>query len=629
MTVFAIVLIGGGQTLGLTPVFGAPTASGESPFYPGDVEVTRDPATGAVTFLRSRHGLESGADRAAMAASPELVFQARKVDAIGMVQIKLKQVYQGVPVYGAEVRVHYAADGQTVRALNGRFIPNLAVQPQATIGRDEAVAIVRSVQPDGELWEEPMLRIYSGHIDPTVSGDHLAWLIRIFDEKEPSRNLYVVDAHTGEVLTSYNDLTTELEREIYDAGGGTSLPGTLIGTESNPPAGDQDAVNAFDFLGDTYFYFWDENGRDSYDDNGAMLKATVHYGQNYQNAFWNGQQMVFGDGFPADDVTAHELTHAVTEHSAGLIYRNESGALNESFSDIFGEIVDQINGKGTDGEGVAWLVGEDIPNIGAFRSMSNPPDYGDPDIKGDYVCTSSDNGGVHTNSGIPNKAAYLMAVGGSFNDTDIEGIGLLKMGQVQYRALTAYLTPSSSLIDDFDALNSSCQDLVDQADPADPDRFTDFDCDQVRNALLAVEMNIALDCGGGGTWETAYIALFESPSDLALVRQYRDEILGRTGKGRLYTRLLYRHSEAALKVLLTNPDLMAEAAYLFQGNLDAVSAVLNGREGVIGNTAEILSFLKSFAGKSPPALRFWTRLLRWEIRIRQRRDRLFLGFRLE
>jgi Zn-dependent metalloprotease len=540
-------------------------------------------------------------------AEKELVFRERSVDHIGMIHIKLHQVHQGIPVYGAEVRVHYAPDGKTVRALNGRFIPHLAIRPEPTIDRDAALAIVRAIQPEGTLWEEPLLRIYSGLIDPAVSGDHLAWLVRIFDEQEPSRNLYVLDANTGVVLTTYNELDTALKREIYDAKNGTSLPGVLVRSEGEPPILDDDTDNAYDFLGDTYDYFFDKFERDSFDDAGATLLATVHYRTNYRNAFWNGARMVFGDGFTVDDVTAHELTHAVTEYEADLIYRDQSGALNESFSDIFGELVDQENGNPIADD---WLMGEDIPfGIGAIRSLSNPPAFGDPDKVSDYDCTSSDNGGVHTNSGIPNKAAYLMA----------ESIGPEKMARVQYRALTEYLTPSSSFRDDYDALNASCDDLI------GTNGIIPGDCVQVNNALLAVEMNTEPECRG---WALAYDTLFESPSDLGLLRRYRDEFLNKTRMGRLYTTLLYKHSEEALGVLLANPELLFEAAYLINTNKDAVSEHMEGNEGVIHNTDEIVSFLTAYAEKSPVALKILAHVVKWEMMIKRRRGETFLGFEL-
>ncbi len=303
VAVLAIFLMNGTSALSLPLDLGASSSPGKTSSVPGDLEITRDPVTGAVRFLRSRRGLDSGVDGETLTASPsvsvlaflaryqdllgmpnaekELVFRERKVDRIGMIHIKLHQVHQGVPVYGAEVRVHYAPDGKTVRAVNGRFIPHLAVRPQPTLDREAALAIVRTIQPEGILWEEPLLRIYSGHIDPAVSGDHLAWLVRIFDEQEPSRNLYVVDAHTGEVLTTYNELNTDRDRQIHDAGGGVNLPGDLVRSEGEEkPIGDEDADNAYDFLGDTYDYFSSNFGRDSFDDKGATLVATVHYGTN-------------------------------------------------------------------------------------------------------------------------------------------------------------------------------------------------------------------------------------------------------------------------------------------------------------------------------------------------------------
>ena len=222
--------------------------------------------------------------------------------------------------------------------------------------------------------------------------------------------LYVLDAHTGAILTSYNEIDTARNRQVYTTNHSQTLPGTLVRSEGGPATGDADADHAYQYLGDTHDYYFSRFGRDSYNAAGAAMKATVHYGTNYQNAFWNGVQMVFGDGFPIDDVTAHEMTHAVTENEANLIYQNQSGALNESFSDIFGEIIDMTNGAGNDTPPVAWLMGEDLPGIGAIRSLADPTLYGDPDRVSNYDCTTADNGGVHTNSGIPNKAAYLSLI---------------------------------------------------------------------------------------------------------------------------------------------------------------------------------------------------------------------------
>ena len=209
-------------------------------------------------------------------------------------------------------------------------------------------------------------------------------------------------------------------------------------------------------------------GATAIDGHGMPLISTVRHcerGCPYENAFWNGVQMVYGHGFaPADDVVAHELTHAVTELSAGLFYYMQSGALNESFSDIFGETVDLLNGRGNDRRGVRWLIGEDSP-IGAIRDMMNPNQFGDPGKLSDpqFVCAASeptDQGGVHINSGVPNHAYALMVDGGTYNGFTISGIGLIKAGKIQYRALTTYLLSASNFLDNYNALKQSCADLT-------------------------------------------------------------------------------------------------------------------------------------------------------------------------
>ena len=160
----------------------------------------------------------------------------------------------------------------------------------------------------------------------------------------------------GKLVLQFSQLTDARDREIYDTNSSSTLPGTLVRVEGGAATGDPDADAAYHYSGDTYDYFFNVHGRDSYDGAGATIISTVDYCKPppapacpYANAFWNGTQMVYGAGFPvADDVDAHELTHAVTEFTANLFYYMQSGALNESYSDIFGETVDQINSAGTD-----------------------------------------------------------------------------------------------------------------------------------------------------------------------------------------------------------------------------------------------------------------------------------------
>lgn len=248
------------------------------------------------------------------------------------------------------------------------------------------------------------------------------------------------------------------------------------------------------------------HSRDSFDNAGSTLISTAHYGTNYQNAYWSGTQMVYGDGYAsADDVVAHELTHAVTDYTANLLYYVQSGALNESFSDIFGETVDLTDGVGTDTAAVRWRMGEDL-SVGALRDMYTPTRFGDPGkmsdpiyngSTGNFYCSSNawtdanaDSGGVHWNSGIPNHAYALMVDGGTYNGRTISGIGLTKAAKIEYRALSVYLTSASGFSDDYAALNQSCSDLIGTLG------ITSADCAQVTAALDAVEMNAAWPCPG-------------------------------------------------------------------------------------------------------------------------------------
>jgi len=225
--------------------------------------------------------------------------------------------------------------------------------------------------------------------------------------------------------------TPALKRTIYDAQNKQALPGKTVRTEGAPPSSDVTVDEAYDGLGATYDLFLNEFGRNSIDDAGMPLNATVHFDQNYDNAFWNGSQMVFGDGdgtlfgrFTSSlDVIGHELTHGVTEIEAALAYQGQSGALNESVSDIFGSLVKQYK-LGQKADEADWLIGADLflepgPKRRALRSMKAPGTAYDDPVLGkdpqpahmkDYVVTVQDNGGVHINSGIPNRAFYLTAV---------------------------------------------------------------------------------------------------------------------------------------------------------------------------------------------------------------------------
>jgi Zn-dependent metalloprotease len=224
-------------------------------------------------------------------------------------------------------------------------------------------------------------------------------------------------------------VAASLVRRIHDAEGREELPGLLVRAEGAPSTQDVAADEAYDGLGSTYRLFCEEYGHSSIDGAGLPLEATVHYGTDYDNAFWDGGRMVFGDGdgevfqrFTASlTVIGHELTHGFTQYTTNLEYQGQSGALNESLSDVFGVLVEQRE-LGQDAGEAAWLVGAGIftPAVRgrALRSLAAPGTAYDDELLGkdpqpatmaDYVETTSDNGGVHINSGIPNHAFYLAA----------------------------------------------------------------------------------------------------------------------------------------------------------------------------------------------------------------------------
>ena len=250
-----------------------------------------------------------------------------------------------------------------------------------------------------------------------------------------------------------------LDRRIHDGEEKAALPGRLLRSEGEDPTGDPDADAAYDMAGAVHELYFQRFERDSLDGEGMPLVATVHHRRKFNNAFWNGTQMAYGDGdgelftsFLELSVVGHEMSHGVVQFSGGLIYQGQSGALNESFADVFGSMTRQHAEK-TDACAADWLIGKGIlgPGISgeALRSMRMPGTaYNDPLLGQDpqpyhmdlYVNTQDDNGGVHINSGIPNHAFYLycMLFGGE---------AWLTPGRVWYRALQQLNNPYASFSD--------------------------------------------------------------------------------------------------------------------------------------------------------------------------------------
>ncbi|MDR7252152.1 hypothetical protein J2X46_001128 [Nocardioides sp. BE266] len=259
-------------------------------------------------------------------------------------------------------------------------------------------------------------------------------------------------------------LVTDSAWTVHDAGSTTDLPGDPIRSDGDPETGDLAVDEAATGIAATLAMWSEELGRSSHDGAGTPVSLTVHYGSRYNNAFWDGTQLVFGDGdgkvferfTKPIDVLAHEFGHGVVEHTADLVYRNQSGALNESVADAFAACLKQrvLGQEAADGD---WLIGEGIFKPGiearALRDMAAPGTaYDDPELgkdpqvghMDDFVTTTTDNGGVHLNSGIPNRAFQLAAVA-------IGGTAVAGAGRVWYDALTGGDVPTTASFAEFAA----------------------------------------------------------------------------------------------------------------------------------------------------------------------------------
>ena len=431
-------------------------------------------------------------------------------DNFGFQHSRYTVTYQGVQIFGAFAYTHGSNDMvQSINgSFPSDIIPRQAsTSEQAAL--EYAKSHIGAEQYKWELPEEeahlkwetenPEATYFPKgelvYIDPSFElsrpdAFRLAYKFDIYAQKPVYRAEVFVDAQTGEVLfenhrihiadavgtaqTGYSGTKTIITDSfgggfrLREAGRGNGIrtfdmnTGTTYGnavdfTDANNNWNnvnaqlDQYATDAHWGAEMTYDYFLNEHGRNGIDGANMQINSYVHYDDGYFNAFWDGQRMTYGDGngnpLTALDICGHEMTHGVTNFSANLVYQNESGALNESFSDIFGACVEFIANPSS-GD---WLVGEDV---GTLRSMSNPNAYGDPDTyQGtNWATGTADNGGVHTNSGVQNKWFYILVEGESGtndngNTYNVSSIGLDDAAAIAYRNLTVYLGPNSDYAD--------------------------------------------------------------------------------------------------------------------------------------------------------------------------------------
>lgn len=400
----------------------------------------------------------------------------------GWKHVKIQQIYKTLKVEGSEL-VLSIDDQRQVRMVNCRnYVSQIELETAAVIKKADALSMARFAIDVIRLAEneEPtatrLVYPYGGQI-------HLAWKVQI-QAMEPLGNfIYYIDAHTGAIINHYNDMKSVLVRNVYDAGTTTTLRRTLVRADGAGAVGapNQHVDKNYDWIGESHKYFADKHGRDSWDGGGSTIHSTVNYDVALDNAVWTGSEMYYGAGDGVStthygnalDVVAHELAHGVTGTTSRLIYQNASGALNESVSDIFGVLAERYEGSSLD-----WEIGEDVSlGGGNIRNFADPPLRWQPDHMRDYVypnaggsaldqsCNAApgqDNGCVHYNSGIPNKAAYLMMVGGYHNGVSVQPIDATlttaqdEVGKIFYLASTTYLTNSS----DFHAAKLATEDAA-------------------------------------------------------------------------------------------------------------------------------------------------------------------------
>lgn len=474
---------------------------GEQPLARAEQSDDAGRARAALQFVAREGGVFRLRD-----AGEELQLANAFSDATGRHHYVFQQHVKGVPIRGAQLRAHFDAD-DTLYAVSSDTLPSMDhVDIEAGISAEDALRIareqfletaleqqdalleLRSLDDEHHLvyvvdtmvntvnrWQSiidarggKMLRHFLAHQEGSVPGYgiDLGGKGHSFQAWERTGRYHLVDVtvpvHEGneDPLTKTNEYGDSYVHDMLNTEGESSQ---TVASNSPKSGWDPVAVSALGNGQIAYRYFRDVHQRQGIDGRNASLLFAIHYGENYGNAFWNGKWMVFGDGGKtlsnlADclDVVAHEMSHGVISTSARLEYENQSGALNESFADLFAVLIDDAN----------WTLGEGCTNRapGYIRNLADPGQglKHQPSHMSEYRHSANtkegDWGGVHVNSGIPNRAAWLLAEGLSKESLG-NSIGRTMTGELYYRALTVYLSPYSQFIDLRRALLLATDDL--------------------------------------------------------------------------------------------------------------------------------------------------------------------------
>lgn len=459
--------------------------------WPFDPELPDDPV------VRALHYLERFRDLYGLANPREQLYLSRHASSEIAEHVFFGQRHAGLPVLGAEIAVHLNAT--QVLATNGNYLLEVAGDAKPLLTGKDARGIALAAQEDtsaravGEaelLWYDR--GIFSNEDGPTA----LAWRVRLFGSWK-AREVFV-DARSGSVLhdaemrRTYGPPAKDIE--IVTVGGTNSRACWDASTETadevqfdeagavvqTPTA---DAAAAFQLAHDTYDWFFARFHRHGTDGLDGLIEVMVDVGEN--NSWWDPEcdHIALGTGWAVDDMFAHEWTHAIIDFTTALIYENESGALHESYADVFGALVDPDDPT----------IGEDLAR-GAVRSLSDQGRFGDPDTMPVRVI-ADDHGGVHTNCNIPNKAAWLLMEGGLHNGVQVQPIGRDKVAHLYYFVMTHLLTKSADLLEARQATVFWTAMLALQAGTG----WGPWDLCQVLNAFASVGLGVGdADCDGTG-----------------------------------------------------------------------------------------------------------------------------------
>ncbi|MDB5968189.1 MAG: fibA1 [Hydrocarboniphaga sp.] len=572
-------------------------------------EIVQTGRDGLPVFVRGDLGRVSGllAERVprsemgpALAAfrlkTADLRLRKSNTDDAGNQHLRYDQSFNGLAVVGGELVVHVDRKG-SIYALNGTARGGLSSSlGSRDIGESAALAVVDADPRYLGMQAAPSRLVY--FISPEAEA-FKAYEIIVSGERgtDPVRDKVYVDADTGRIVGVHPQIFFAESRKAYSANNVTTLPGTLKRSEGQAATSDVDVNDAYDYTGDTYEAYQAFWSRDSYNNAGATLISSVHYSSNYCNAFWNSTQMVYGDGnasqgcYPLDravDVTAHELTHGVTENESALVYSGESGGLNEAISDIFGAFTEAwVDGGKTGTLAVSaetWEVGEDVLPP-ALRYMNDPAADG---VSKDYWTSSVGNVDVHYSSGIANLAFYLLSQGGTHprgkSSVQVTGVGMEKAIRIFYQAQINNLTSNSNFLGAANATVQAAQDLG----------YSLADQTSVANAWQAVGVAVATPGSGGGGGGTGDVVLSNGVPVTGL-----SDVIG----GQKYFSLVVPAGQSSLTIKIAGGTGDADL-YTNLGSQPTLSSY-NCRPYVTGNT-ETCTFTSPAAGTYYVMVRAYT-----------------------